>query len=184
MHVVVFMRGLPGSGKSTAARTLAEMHPGAVIVSADDYFGSSPEEYKRNWSKDKLPAAHAAAQQALKQALESGAPYIIVDNVNATAKDMLPYYTIARRHNYKVRFEEPPTELWKQVAYWLKNKEAFRTELDKAATKLAEIQEKTHGVPKEAILSMIERWEPSLSVHDLERIYRQQATESKAQEAE
>jgi tRNA uridine 5-carbamoylmethylation protein Kti12 len=95
---IVVLRGISGSGKSTVARQLAANEPGAIIVSADDYF-ETPEGYK--WAADKLNAAHGQCFRLFMAAIQADAPLIVVDNTNQTALEISPYMLAAQAYGYE-----------------------------------------------------------------------------------
>jgi predicted kinase len=94
MKKVIIMRGVPGSGKTT---WIANNAPGAVVCSADHFF-QKPDGY--HFEAGKLGEAHQACQ--IKFMLSMGAPLIVVDNCNLTARDMRYYVDIALAHGYDV----------------------------------------------------------------------------------
>ncbi|KAL7981685.1 hypothetical protein Chor_010880 [Crotalus horridus] len=55
-HVLVLLRGLPGSGKSYLARVLLEDNPGGIMLSTDDYFYQKNGQYQ--FDADCLADAH------------------------------------------------------------------------------------------------------------------------------
>ena len=60
MRRVIIMRGLPGSGKSTEAKSYILTH-GAVVVSADDFFMVAG---KYRYNPAKIGDAHVACMRA------------------------------------------------------------------------------------------------------------------------
>ncbi|KAM9027918.1 NEDD4-binding protein 2 isoform 2-T2 [Ara ararauna] len=140
-QVLVLLRGVPGSGKSYLARTLLEDNPGGVILSTDDYF------YKHGqyqFDPNCLGEAHDWNRKRAKEAFEMRISPIIIDNTNIQAWEMKPYVTLAQQFKYKVVFREPGT-WWK-----FKPKELERRNI--------------HGVSKEKIKRMLERYEHCLTV--------------------
>lgn len=102
------MRGLPGSGKSTKAKELADKLMAADysrctwVVSADDYWIRPDQSY--DWNPRKLKDAHT---WCFKQAMEwmsqsDGKPHIILDNTSIKKADYAPYLDLAEQHSYKV----------------------------------------------------------------------------------
>ncbi|XP_061439089.1 NEDD4-binding protein 2 isoform X2 [Rhineura floridana] len=141
-HVLLLLRGVPGSGKSYLARALLEDNPGGIILSTDDYFYQKNGQYQFN--ADCLAQAHEWNQKRAKEAFEKRITPIIIDNTNTQAWEMKPYVALSQEHKYKVIFREPDT-WWK-----FKPKELERRNV--------------HGVSKEKIKRMLERYERCLTV--------------------
>ncbi|KAG7458709.1 hypothetical protein MATL_G00223570 [Megalops atlanticus] len=140
-RVLVLLRGAPGSGKSTLARSILGQNPGGVVLSSDDFF-SRGGHYCYNPSL--LGDAHEWNQNRAKEAFEKGVSPVIIDNTNMQAWEMKPYVAMAKEHRYNVIFREPDT--------WWKFKPR-------------ELERRTkHGVPKEKIRRMLERYERHVSV--------------------
>ncbi|XP_029918305.1 NEDD4-binding protein 2 isoform X2 [Myripristis murdjan] len=143
-RVLVLLRGAPGSGKSTMARAILEHNPGAVVLSTDDYFTRNGE-YQFDLSA--LGEAHEWNQKRAKEAFESGANPIIIDNTNMQGWEMRPYVNQALKHKYKVLFREPDT--------WWKNKPR---ELGRRSK---------HNVPVEKIRRMLDGYERFVSIQSI-----------------
>ncbi|XP_036372438.1 NEDD4-binding protein 2 [Megalops cyprinoides] len=140
-RVLVLLRGAPGSGKSTLARSILGQNPGGVVLSSDDFF-SRGGHYCYNPSL--LGDAHEWNQNRAKEAFEKGVSPIIIDNTHMQGWEMKPYVAMAKEHKYNVIFREPDT--------WWKFKPR-------------ELERRTkHGVPKEKIRRMLERYERHVSV--------------------
>ncbi|XP_061575678.1 NEDD4-binding protein 2-like 2 isoform X2 [Cololabis saira] len=86
--VLILMRGLPGSGKTTLARDGYRYDPGL------------------------LGSAHEWNQSRAEDALHDGRSPVIIDNTNLQAWEMKPYVRMALKRGYKVDFCEPDTS-WK-----------------------------------------------------------------------
>ncbi|NXY32243.1 N4BP2 protein, partial [Pomatorhinus ruficollis] len=140
-QVLVLLRGVPGSGKSYLARNLLEDNPGGIILSTDDYFYKHGQYH---YDPDCLGEAHEWNRKRAKEAFERRISPIIIDNTNIQAWEMKPYVTLAQQFKYKVMFREPDT-WWK-----FKPKELERRNI--------------HGVSKEKIKRMLERYERCLTV--------------------
>ncbi|NWZ41590.1 N4BP2 protein, partial [Brachypodius atriceps] len=140
-QVLVLLRGVPGSGKSYLARNLLEDNPGGIILSTDDYFYKNGQYH---YDPDCLGEAHDWNRKRAKEAFEMRISPIIIDNTNIQAWEMKPYVTLAQQFKYKVMFREPDT-WWK-----FKPKELERRNI--------------HGVSKEKIKRMLERYERCLTV--------------------
>ncbi|XP_009072640.1 PREDICTED: NEDD4-binding protein 2 [Acanthisitta chloris] len=143
-QVLVLLRGVPGSGKSYLARNLLEDNPDGVILSTDDYFYKHGQYH---YDPNCLGEAHDWNRKRAKEAFEMGISPIIIDNTNIQAWEMKPYVTLAQQFKYKVMFREPDT-WWK-----FKPKELERRNI--------------HGISKEKIKRMLERYERCLTVRSI-----------------
>lgn len=91
----LLMRGLPGSGKSTAASALAALVPGSRIVSADQHMF----EGGRPFSLDRLGECHLRCRADLRLAIKQKVPLVVVDNTHLKADDVRPYVRILHLAN-------------------------------------------------------------------------------------
>jgi tRNA uridine 5-carbamoylmethylation protein Kti12 len=148
------MRGIPGSGKSTVAREIAQRWEwskhaaedrtslfgadcpvGAVIHSTDDLC-IVDDEYR--FDPALAPERHAQNLLNFTESLAKGVPCVICDNTNVKVAQYLPYIEAAQKAGYRpviVQIPHPPTAL-----------AASRT---------------LHKVPIEAINQMVMDWEPA-----------------------
>lgn len=136
------LRGLPGSGKSFLAEQINDKlyyarGRNAVICSADQYFCLQDGEYR--FDATKLPQAHAWCQGRAYTALEMGCD-VIIDNTNTRLWEMHPYLRMAQDEIGHLFILEPDTE-------WARD-------VDECARR------NSHGVPRESIQRMLDRWEP------------------------
>ena len=106
VKLVVLMRGLPGSGKSSVAKLLQQLVTGSIIVSADHYFTDT----------EHLLQAHWACRRAFSSALRAGAPLVVVDNTNTRLVEMRPYVDEARASGYETCVFELDCDLETSVA--------------------------------------------------------------------
>ncbi|XP_037123873.1 NEDD4-binding protein 2-like 2 [Syngnathus acus] len=133
--VLILMRGLPGSGKTTMARELLATGPSGLILSTDDYFvHDSGYRYDPNL----LGEAHEWNHQRAGDAMRDGRSPVIIDNTNLQAWEMKPYVQMALQQGYQVDFCEPNTS-WKYDP----------SELEKR---------NKHGVSQEKIAQMLDRF--------------------------
>ena len=88
--LVLILRGISGSGKSSVARAIVSAHPpGTVAVcSADDFFLQGGV-YRFDFNQ--LGAAHEACRRSFDSALRRRIPIIILDNTNTTLREYEPY---------------------------------------------------------------------------------------------
>ena len=94
--VLIILRGLPGSGKSTFANM---MWPEAVICEADQYFYLDGE-YRFNPAK--LKEAHSWCQTIARHLMSNGKPQVVVSNTSTTQNEMQPYLDMAKEYGYSV----------------------------------------------------------------------------------
>ncbi|MDP2634616.1 MULTISPECIES: AAA family ATPase [unclassified Pseudoalteromonas] len=106
MKQVFILRGLPGSGKSYYAQTLAdELVTGDqsqyLICSTDDYFYDEQGEYK--FDKFKLSQFHNLNLARFINALSQSIPLVIVDNTNIKKWEFIAYSQAALALGYQVK---------------------------------------------------------------------------------
>lgn len=133
------MRGLPGSGKSTAAKLLSEH-----VFSTDDFF-MVDGEYK--FDPAFLAANHVKNQTAVLNAMAKGLAPIVVANTATKAWEMKPYVSMAEAHGYEVVICYPETP--------------WAWDADECAKR------NVHGVPLHAIRAMLLRFEKDLTLEDI-----------------
>lgn len=89
------LRGLPGSGKSSLAFSIA--HDDSVFrIEADMYFVDKVTG-KYNFDADKLHQAHKWCQSKTEDFLELGYD-VVVSNTFTTKKELKPYFEIAAKY--------------------------------------------------------------------------------------
>lgn len=98
MKKVVVCSGIPGSGKSSLAKRIADEESGK-IVSADLFFEKSGQ-YIYNASL--IGDAHAECMRNFVNLVVVGYPLIIIDNTNIEIQHIQPYYSVARAFHYEV----------------------------------------------------------------------------------
>ena len=93
--VLYIVRGIPGSGKSTFAKTLGGEH-----YEADMFFIDANGEYKFDSSKIKW--AHEWCQDMVYMDMIKEIPKIVVSNTFTQEWEMRPYFELAKNYGYKV----------------------------------------------------------------------------------
>lgn len=94
MKTVTIIRGLPGSGKSTFAKLIAD-----EVFEADQFFYENGE-YKYDVSK--IGEAHEDCFQKFKKAIENGCEKIAVANTFTREWEFKKYKELAEENNYRV----------------------------------------------------------------------------------
>jgi predicted kinase len=88
------LRGVPGAGKSTLAKSLGGSH-----MEADKYF-MDKGEYK--FDPTKLKDAHAWCRNAVSVWMVNNTEKIVVSNTFTMEWEMQPYYDLAEKYGYRV----------------------------------------------------------------------------------
>lgn len=96
---LLLLRGIPGSGKTTLAKHIAEVS-GAPIFSIDSYFENETGEYHFDYTKNHL--AYKECESKTKESLEKGIPFVIVDHTFTLEWEMKPYEDLAKIHGYRL----------------------------------------------------------------------------------
>lgn len=97
--IVLIMRGLPGSGKSSLAKALLPDECTYGRCSADDYFMVRGQYC---FNSTLLPNAHAACFRKFMGELKGLTPFIIVDNTNIKKSWYSRYVLEAKKAGYLV----------------------------------------------------------------------------------
>lgn len=132
--MIMIMRGLPGSGKSTYIR---ENFPGAEVCSADHFF---MEDGEYRFDPAKIGEAHGGCLRKYMKVLEAhsesaSAQTIVVDNTNTQAWEISPYIAIANAFGMEAEIVN------------------FTVSVETA------VERNIHGVPEHVIRAMNERLE-------------------------
>ncbi|WAQ99673.1 N42L2-like protein [Mya arenaria] len=139
LKLLIIVRGLPGSGKTTLARAL-KLQSGSVF-STDDYFMKGQQyEYK----PEQLTDAHQWNRDRAKEAMKLGQSPVVIDNTNTQKWEFKPYVNIANNFKYHIELMEPDTP-WK-----FKPKECAKRTV--------------HGVPLDHIQRMLDRYEQNIKI--------------------
>ena len=93
--MIYLVRGIPGSGKSTFAKTLGGEH-----YEADMFFIDENGEYKFDGSKIKW--AHEWCHDMVYIDMMKEIPKIVVSNTFTQEWEMEPYFEMAKKYGYKV----------------------------------------------------------------------------------
>lgn len=135
VKIMVLMRGLPGSGKTSLAKIIKGRS--GVILSTDDFFCNEEGLYR--YDPHRLPEAHGWNKHRALVKVQEGRTPVIIDNTNVQAWEMKPYIIMALHHGYEVDILEPETS-WK-----FNPKELAKRNI--------------HGVPKYKISEMKEHYD-------------------------
>jgi predicted kinase len=96
MNTLVLLRGLPGSGKSTAAKLFNK----APHFEADMYFMDADGNYQFDFAK--IKDAHNWCRHSTMDAMKKGYPIVIVSNTFTQEWEMEAYYLLAEELGYMV----------------------------------------------------------------------------------
>lgn len=100
MKELILLRGLPGAGKSTLAKSLESV----FCYETDKYFENEDGEY--NFDPTKLKQAHQWCQDRVEKAMNApnGFPplRVVVSNTFTQEWEMQPYYDLAEKYGYRV----------------------------------------------------------------------------------
>ncbi|XP_049820899.1 NEDD4-binding protein 2 [Aethina tumida] len=152
--VLVLLRGLPGSGKSYLSKQILQNTIGGTshshfhILSTDDFFYKNGQYI---YDPHKLSEAHGWNHSRAFQAVSKGISPVIIDNTNTQMWEMKPYATMAVDFGYIIHILEPNN-------HWCFN--------DKELAK-----RNTHGVPKQKIRDMIDRFDKNVTTEKLLSAY-------------
>jgi predicted kinase len=146
-RVLVIMRGVSGSGKSTVARSIAKER-GGVVLSTDDYF---ERDGRYEFDPKMLPRYHAMNQARAEAAMARGVSPVIIDNTNTQAWEMKPYVEAAMKHGYEVEMLEPGSPGFPEVDF----DEIMRRQRSRTGGK---------SMPEEVAHRMMSRFQKGLSV--------------------
>jgi predicted kinase len=93
--ILIIVRGIPGSGKSSFAQLL-----GRAICCADDYHTTRDGRYV--WKAERVSAGHDWCQRKCRRFMKKQIERIVVANTSTTKREMQPYFDLARQFGYKV----------------------------------------------------------------------------------
>lgn len=104
MKTVIILRGLPGSGKTTMATTIAAMadpHLAVEICCMDDYFINSITG-KYEFDARDIPLAVEYCKDKFRKAIDDETDLIIVANTATREFEFKDYKAEAEKHGYTV----------------------------------------------------------------------------------
>jgi NEDD4-binding protein 2 len=133
--LLIIMRGVPGSGKSFLAKSLAGKLGGKVF--STDKILTNSEHYL--WSSEMVFEGHRINEELVKHSMSLKEKVIIVDNTNLMPTQTQPYITLSKQFGYAVEVHEPNTPWRYNVQLLLKHG--------------------THPVPEEVITHMVKTWQ-------------------------
>lgn len=95
---LILLRGLPGAGKSSLAKLLAEnRYP---VFSTDDYFTDRSGNYHFNFEENHI--AYKRCEENTRAAMNKGAEKIFLHNTFTMEWELEPYFKLAAEYNYTV----------------------------------------------------------------------------------
>ncbi|XP_068207115.1 NEDD4-binding protein 2-like [Palaemon carinicauda] len=122
--LMIILKGLPGSGKSTIAENIKMLYENAVICSADHFF---MVDGKYMFNPEKLKDAHGACQTKAREAAKRNKSVIVIDNTNIKNWESSCYLQMCKTYHYVALMVEPRTpwrfdvkELLKKNSHGLK----------------------------------------------------------------
>jgi NEDD4-binding protein 2 len=145
--IIYINRGLPGSGKSTKALTLA---PKENIFSTDEYW---MKDGRYVFNARLLGEAHSWNTERVRLSALKGITPIVVDNTNVRRRDFEPYVKIANTYGYTVVEAFPDSPWWNEIRPRIANKTFTDADVKVFCEK------NTHSVPFESIKNMMTKWE-------------------------
>ena len=96
---LILLRGLPGAGKSTLAKTLSENK--WPVFSVDDYF-THPETGDYNFEFDKNHLAYKECAIKTQVAMQNRIEKIFVANTFTIEWELEPYFQLASEYRYQL----------------------------------------------------------------------------------
>lgn len=98
--ILILLRGLPGSGKTSLAKVLSE-NSKYPMYSVDDYFTNAETgEYLFDYKNNQY--AYKQCQDQTEQSMRQKAKKILVHNTFTMAWEMEPYFKLASTYNYSL----------------------------------------------------------------------------------
>ena len=95
LHII---RGLPGAGKTTLAKTLG------THFEADQFFETPSGQYL--WKASQVPEAHVQCQARVDAVMRRGDSPVVVSNTFISKGHMAPYLSKAQAYGYTVEIHD------------------------------------------------------------------------------
>lgn len=103
-RIVIILRSIPGSGKTTFAKTLQAIceisNMTFVLCCADEWFEDAQGNY--NFKQEELGKAHSWCKNLFKSSLDGLIDVIVVANTSVRADDVKMYRNLAVEADYQV----------------------------------------------------------------------------------
>lgn len=141
------MRGIPGSGKSFKAKTLAIPEH---IFATDDFWINPDGKYVFDYKK--LKESHEWNQDRVNTAMSLGKTPIVVDNTNVATWEYQSYMDLSKTWGYSVEIQFPESPWWLEITSRLKD--GSFTDEDVQVF----LERNTHNVPEAVIRNMMKKF--------------------------
>lgn len=99
-YLLILLRGLPGSGKTTLARALSEN--GKYPVNSIDMYFTDPQTGEYNFRYQDNHLAYKNCEQVTAQQMAQKHEKIFVDHTFTLDWEMEPYFKLAAQHGYQL----------------------------------------------------------------------------------
>lgn len=99
MPKLIMFIGIPGSGKTTAAKKFQAAWPTSIAIYEADMFFEKDGKYK--WNPNLLGQAHKWCFNNVEDELKNGNS-VIVSNTFLTPRERKPYFELAKKYNAEV----------------------------------------------------------------------------------
>ena len=99
-QILIIVRGIPGSGKSTFAKEIVKMFPDDSVYWESDMFFMHNGVYC--WKPNKLHIAHRWCQQKVEKSFDA-VDIVVVSNTFTTESEMKSYLDFAKENGISVQ---------------------------------------------------------------------------------
>jgi predicted kinase len=96
---LILLRGLPGAGKSSLAKVLAENK--WPVYAIDDFF-THPVTGVYSFRYEDNHLAYKACETNTEKALEKSIEKVFIDNTFTLAWELEPYFKLAKKYGYRL----------------------------------------------------------------------------------